>query len=38
MWIIDIAPNDYVELFLASTSGTPTVTVVRMKMQATCLS
>jgi hypothetical protein len=37
MWMIEFDTNDYIELWVAATSGTPQVTPVRMRMQVTPL-
>jgi hypothetical protein len=37
MWILELDDGDYVEVFFAATSGTPTVIPRRMRMQATTL-
>jgi hypothetical protein len=37
MWMLELASADYIEVFLASASGTPTVIPVRMRMQITSL-
>jgi hypothetical protein len=37
MWMIEFDTNDYIELWLAAASGTPTVIPVRMRMQVTPL-
>ena len=37
MWMIEFHTNDYIELWVAATSGAPQVTPVRMRMQVTPL-